>query len=73
MCLEAKYKSQIQEVLKKHFFESWMDDDDWSDFEKELFLETNTSYLQMSEQIDEGIKNGHSLEYQIELIVNLLG
>ena len=62
------YKKESENLLKELFCEEWMDEDDWNEFLVELDKATGLSTIdQMSNDIETGIKNGHSLEKQIEI------
>ena len=64
------YKKEIEALLKDLFFEDWMNSDDWQEFETAFFKEMGVTYKELSMQIEDGIKNGYNIEYQISLIKN---
>ena len=66
------YTPQIKEALKSIAKKDWMDDNDWNEMEQEIFKTLGISYESMSEQIQIGIDNGHSLEAQLELLKGLV-
>ena len=66
------YTPQIKEALKSIAKKDWMDDNDWNEMEQEIFKTLAISYESMSEQIQIGIDNGHSLEAQLELLKGLV-
>lgn len=61
-----KYKKEIEQLLKEFFFEDWMDDIDWQFFLEEFYLIISLETL--SKDIETGIKNGYTLNFQIEMI-----
>jgi hypothetical protein len=66
------YTPHIRKVFKDALFEDWMNDDDWEELEKEILQQAGTSYEEMSKQIETGINNGHSLEFQLGVINKML-
>lgn len=62
------YKKEVEKMLRDLFQEDWMDEDDWIEFLVELEKMANVSVETLSEQIEIGVKNGHSVEKQMELI-----
>ena len=66
------YTPQIKEAIKSIARKDWMDDNDWEEMEQQIFNTLGISYESMSEQIQIGIDNGHSLEMQIELLKKLV-
>ena len=69
----ADYSEQIEQHIKELFYEDWMHDEDWQTLLKELREKvpefTNEN---MSKQIQIGIDNGHSIEFQFELSKKML-
>lgn len=66
-----KYEKEIQELLRDLFFEFWMSDEDYFEIQEEVFKVTNISVDKLSKEIEVGISNGHSLEYQMDLMRKL--
>lgn len=67
-----KYKKEVEELLKELFFESWMDDDDWVEFLQETQRVGGISIGDISKDIETGVKNGYSIERQIEILRQIL-
>ncbi len=63
-----KYEKEIQLLLRDLFYEKWMDEEDYSEIQKEAFKEIGISIEKLSTEIEVGVSNGHSLEYQMDLI-----
>lgn len=66
-----KYKNEIESIFRELFYEDWMDEEDFQELISEMFKETNMSYEILSIQIDVGINNGYSLEFQIDMLKNI--
>ena len=63
-----KYKKEIDEILEISFREKWMSDKDFEEFKSAMIKEIGMSYQELYDDLESGIKNGHSLEKQVELI-----
>jgi hypothetical protein len=63
-----KYEEEANNILNELFRESWMDDDDWDGFINDLFKLTGLSVDKLSEQLEQGVNNGYSVEKQIEIL-----
>lgn len=63
---------EINAFLKEQFFESWMDENDWSMFLEELETQSGVSIQMLSNDLQIGLKNGHSIENQFKLIKTVL-
>lgn len=72
MSNNVDYTPQIKDWFKSVVKKDWMDDNDWDEMEQEIFKTLGISYETMSEQIQIGIDNGHSLETQLELLKKLV-
>lgn len=64
--------TELKSIFKDAFFEDWMDAEDWNEFEKEFLKSSNISYEEMEKDIKKGLDNGHSLQYQLELVKEIL-
>ena len=62
------FQDEINSFLKEQFYESWMDEDDWVMFLDELENQSGTSIQSLSKDLQVGLKNGHSIEKQFELV-----
>ncbi len=66
------FQDEINAFLKEQFYESWMDDKDWSMFLEELETQSGVSIQSLSNDLQVGLKNGHSIEKQFELVRTVL-
>lgn len=67
-----KYQKEVNDLLKELFYESWFDENDWNEYLNELLLATNNSLEGLSNDIQTGIDNGYTLEFQLNLLRNIL-
>jgi adenylate kinase family enzyme len=67
----VKYQAQIDEMLSC-LYEDWMDEDDKKEFIEEIFNRLDLNYEKLNSQIEEVIKNGYSVEQQLEAVKVLL-
>jgi hypothetical protein len=65
-----KYEKEAKELFRGVFFD--IDEDDWGEFESEVFKATGLSYEKLSDDIETGVNNGYSVEFQIKLLKDLL-
>jgi hypothetical protein len=65
-------QDKINAFLKEQFHESWMDESDWSMFLEALETQAGVSIESLSKDMQVGLKNGHSIEKQFELMRNIL-
>jgi hypothetical protein len=68
MKTEILFQKEINKFLKELFYESWMDENDWEIFIKELQIQSGISIESLSNDLQTGLKNGNSIEVQFELI-----
>ncbi len=61
-----KYQKEIDSLVRELIYHSWMDDEDYKEVEKEIMVQMPNLKEQLSENLEAGINNGHSLEYQLE-------
>ena len=66
------FENEIQEFLRQQFFESWMDHNDWAIFLQELDLQLNISVQSLSNDLQKGLSQGHSIESQFEMVKDAL-
>jgi hypothetical protein len=67
-----KYLIEVEKLLKESFFEKWMDNEDWKEFLVQLEKSSGVTLISLSNDIEVGVKNGHSLETQISLVKQIL-
>ena len=65
-------KKELSKLFKEHFWEDWMNEEDFSNIMKIVFEKTNTSYDFLHDQILEGIEKGYSIESQLTGIRKIL-
>jgi len=63
-----KYEKEIDELLIELFREDWMDDDEHEEVLKLSFERLGITKQKLSESIQVGVDNGHSVEDQFDLI-----
>lgn len=61
------FETEITIFLKNEFFESWMDEDDWNAFLFELEKHSGVSIKSLSDDLQDGFKNGVSVSEQLQL------
>ncbi len=66
------FQDEINAFLKEQFYESWMDKNDWLMFLEELENQSGVSVQSLSTDLQVGLKNGHSIEKQFELVRTVL-
>ena len=66
------FQDEINSFLKEQFYETWMDDNDWLMFLEALETQSGVSVQSLSNDLQVGLKNGHSIEKQFELVRTVL-
>lgn len=66
-----KYMREINQILDS-LYEDWMDDDDKREFRQQAFKLIGCNTQCLSDQIEEGVKNGYPASTQVELIKKLI-
>ena len=64
---KMKYQKEIDSLVRELIYDSWMNEDDYKEVEKECMSKMPNLKEQLSKDLETGINNGHSLEYQLEL------
>lgn len=68
-----KYELEIDKLLRDLLYDkSWMDEEDYQEVLELTFKETGISKQKLSNDIKLGVKNGRTVEKQIELIKNAI-
>ena len=65
-----KYQAEINKMFEDALRDPWDDDETWDEIKAEM--EAKFNFEQMEKDIDTGIKNGYSLEYQLNLCKDIL-
>lgn len=66
------FSNEIDAFLKEQFYEDWMDENDWKMFLEALEMQSGISKESLSKDLEVGLKNGHSIEKQFELVRTVL-
>ena len=66
------FQDEINVFLKEQFYETWMDENDWSMFLEALERQFGVSVQSLSNDLQVGLKNGHSIENQFDLVRTVL-
>jgi hypothetical protein len=66
------FQDEVNAFLKELFYEAWMDENDWLIFLEELEAQSGVSVQSLSNDLQVGLKNGHSIEKQFELVRTVL-
>lgn len=66
------FQDEINAFLKEQFYEDWMDENDWSMFLEALETQSGVSIRSLSNDLQVGLKNGHSIEKQFEIVRTVL-
>lgn len=69
--MKTEYISVAKQLLLDLFHEDWMNEQDWAEFEQKLF-ESGLTYERLGSEIQIGVNNGHSVDYQVQLCKQLL-
>ena len=68
-----KHETEIDKLLKELLYdESWMDDEDYKEVIDLTFKTMGITKQKLSDDIEIGIKNGYTVEQQIELLKQVL-
>lgn len=67
-----KYQNEIDTLFEKMFREPSMTDEQYNAFVEKVLLETEISKEELSENLEEGVKNGFSVETQLAMVDEVL-
>lgn len=68
-----KYENEINEIINTVFSkESWMTDKEHQEIIEETFKQMGINKQKLSDDIEIGIKNGYTIEQQIDLLKRVL-
>jgi hypothetical protein len=68
-----KYENEINEVINTVCpKEGWMTDEEHQEIIEETFKQMGITKQKLSDDIETGVKNGHSVKQQIELMKQVL-
>lgn len=62
------YEKEINELLTKLFREPWMNNFDWDVFLKQIETKLGLSIKRISNDLQDGIDKGHTIDSQIKLV-----
>ena len=63
-----KHEKEIDQLLKELFYDEWMGESDYNNLIDEIMRELKTGKQTLSDDIETGINNGHSVESQLKLV-----
>jgi len=69
--MSVKYQDEITQIFSDLFREDWMDDENLEELITEVIKVTGYTLEKMSHDIQIGVDNGHSVEYQSKLIAHI--
>jgi hypothetical protein len=67
-----KHETEIDNLLKELLYESWMDDEDYKELIELTFKTMGITKQKLSDDIEIGVKNGYTVEKQIDLLKRIL-
>ena len=68
-----KYETEIDNLLKDILYdESWMNDEDYQKVIDLTFKEMGITKQKLSDDIEIGVKNGYTVEQQIDILKQVL-
>jgi len=62
-----KYQDEINQLLKDLFHEEWMSEEDFKEFKSMYFQQSGITMQKLSDEMQVGVDNGHTIQEQIEL------
>lgn len=66
-----QYEKEIDGLLREFFLETWMSESDFNEMVDLVFQQTGVTKEKLSEDIEVGIRNGHSYEQQLKILRKL--
>lgn len=66
--VKMKYLKESEELLRSCLYEDWMDESDWDEFKEVIFKVTGYDLHKISQEFEEGIKNGYTIEQQTNIL-----
>ena len=66
-----KYEKEIDQLLKELIYQNWMNDSDYNEVLSDIFKELNITKEKLCLDIEVGVNNGYSMDYQFKLIRNI--
>lgn len=63
-----KYEKEINQLLRDIIFEDWMTEKEYNDIIDHTFILTGITKEKLDSEIEFGVKNGYSVETQMEAI-----
>jgi hypothetical protein len=67
-----KYEKEIVQFLRDMIYEDWMNEEDYNNIISETLKQIGINKEKLSTDIENGIKNGHSIETQLALVKRIL-
>jgi len=66
-----KYQKELDEMFS-YCHESWMDENDKENFNKDILKEMNTTMEDLDIMFEQWVENGYSIETQLSLVKQLI-
>lgn len=67
-----KYEKELTQILREGLYETWMTEDEYQECLRLTLSVMNTDIQKLSDQVQIGVDNGHSAEFQMKLIKQLM-
>jgi hypothetical protein len=69
---EPDYEKIVKDFMRKHTKQQWMSESDFEEFLNELQSVSGTTIESMANDLKQGVKNGHSVDFQLSLLEKIL-
>lgn len=67
--MSVKHEKEILAFLRELLYdEEWMSEEEYQDLVEETYRTTGITQQEFSDNLEEGIKKGHTIEQQLELV-----
>ncbi len=67
-----QYIPQLRELLRSQLKPTWLDENEWQEFEAEVLYQMDTSYDQMARQVAQAVEAGYPVSLQLSLVRDAL-
>lgn len=67
-----KYEKEIDILLREILYEDWLTEDEYNEIISDAFKKMAITKEKLSNDIEIGVQNGYSIEYQFSLIKQVL-
>jgi hypothetical protein len=69
---EPDYEKIVKDFMRKHTKEQWMSESDFEEFLNELQSISGITIESMANDLKQGVKNGHSVDFQLNILEKIL-